>query len=308
MTDFDCVIIGGGPAGLSAGLNLVRLRRRVLIVDGNRPRHSATLVSHGYLTRDGSSPLELRKLGREEFERYETAEFHQAQVTAVTPHAAASDSGGELRVVARGIRGASDIDVTSRVVLLAHGLKETLPALPSVRAYYGTSLHSCVECDSFEKAAQPLALLGESDDLYERALLVSQVTDDLIVFTNGSAALDGHAESDLVRRGIQVEHRRVADVVGERGVMTGVQLADGEIVPRAGGFVRPQWSVPLDFCADLSLAQDSHGYVVVDAHSRTNVPGVYAAGDITPPGPQQLVIAAGSGARAAMSINRFLVG
>lgn len=305
MTDFDCVIVGGGPAGLSAGLNLVRMLRRVLILDSNRPRHSATLVSHGFLTRDGIPPLELRRLGREEFEGYERAEFHQALVTDIRPIEPGGGRPVEFQVLASGVRGAADRDVTTSTVLLAHGLTETLPALPSLRAYYGTSIHSCVECDSFEKADQPLALFCETEDVYERALVLSQVSGDLVVFSD---AVGGQAESDLLRRGVTVERRPVVDVVGDRGVMTGVQLADGTVIERSGGFVRPHWSVPLGFCEKLSIALDPHGFVQVRPDSQTTQIGVFAAGDVTSPGPEQLVVAAGSGARAALAINRFLVG
>jgi thioredoxin reductase len=311
---FDCVIIGAGPAGMSAGLNLVRARRRVLIIDSNRPRHSATLKSHGFLTRDGVSPLELRKTGRAEFEAYPSASFQQALVSNVT----ASDAPGapaeqirerpEYRVQASAIRGGGSVDVTASTVLIASGLSETLPALPSVRAYYGSSLHSCVECDGFEKSDEPLALIGESDDLAERALLISQWSSDLIVFTNGVGTVSEADEASLAARGIRVERRPIADVVGDRTGLTGVQLVDGEVVPRTGGFVRPLWETKLEYAASLQIPETADGWIEADADGRTAVPGIYAAGDVVPPGPHQLIVAAGEGARAAAVINRYLIG
>ncbi|MFB2584603.1 NAD(P)/FAD-dependent oxidoreductase [Herbiconiux liukaitaii] len=299
---YDVVIVGGGPAGLSAGLNLVRSRRRVLILDSNRPRHSATLVSHGFITRDGVSPLELRALGREEFAAYPTAEFHQGLVGSITR----TESG--FAVTSRGVRGSADRAVTASAIVLTSGLAETLPELPSIRAYYGTSLHSCIECDAFEKIDGALALIGTTDDLAERAVLISQLTDDLIVFTNASSAVTPAEEEALAGRGITVERRAIADVVGDRSGLTGVQLHDGTVVPRTGGFVRPLWSVPLDFAASLDLARDEEGHILVDDRGATSAPGVYAAGDITPPGSQQLIVAAGAGARVAAALNRHLLG
>lgn len=311
---YDVIVIGAGPAGLSAGLNLVRSRRRVLMLDSNRPRHSATLISHGFITRDGVSPIELRKLGREEFEAYPTAEFHQGLVGSITRITHTTDPGSEsadagFSVSARGVRGSADRDVTAPIVVLATGLAETLPPLPSIRAYYGTSLHSCIECDSFEKADGALALIGTTPDLAERALLISQITDDLIVFTNGSAdAVTPAEEAALGARGIRVERREIADVVGDRSGLTGVSLADGTVIERTGGFVRPLWSVPLGFGESLGVEVDADGHIVVDDRGATSVPGVYAAGDLTPPGSQQLIVAAGAGARVAAAVNRHLIG
>ena len=299
---YEVVVIGGGPAGLSAALNLARARRRVLVVDGNRPRHAATLLAHGFLTRDGVSPLELRRMGREEVDAYDNATVVFAQVNAV------SVEGDGFRVTARGVRGGSDVDVRADTVLIATGVTETMPAIPSIRAFYGTQLHSCIECDGFESAGQPLALIGETDDLAERALLLTQWTDDLIVFTNGVAPIGEDEERTLARLGVRVERRPIDDVVGEKGVMTGVRLADGTVVERAGGFLRPEWSPSLSFVDALDLDRDADGYLLTDADGRTSLPGVYAAGETSAPGPQQLIVAAGSGAVVAAAVNRDLIG
>jgi thioredoxin reductase len=305
---YDVVIIGAGPAGLAAGLNLVRARRRTLIIDSNRPRHSATLRSHGFITRDGVPPLELRRIGREEYEAYPAAEFHMGLVRSVEQHSVDDDTLVRFTVTTKGMRGEKNRAVTARTVLIATGLAETLPALPSIRAWYGTNLHSCIACDGYEEADRALALIGETDDLAEHALLISLWTDDLIVFTNGIGQVSDADEAALVARGIRVDRRPLADVVGERGAMTGIQVADGDFVPRDGGFVRPRYAAAATFAGSLSLATDATGLLVVDAQGRTSVPGLYAAGDTTPPGPEQLLVSAGEGARAAVAINRELLG
>ncbi|QNN63866.1 NAD(P)/FAD-dependent oxidoreductase [Leucobacter denitrificans] len=310
---YGVAILGGGPAGLSAGLQLVRANRRIAILDSNRPRHSATLQSHGFLTRDGASPLELRRLGREEFEEYPTARFAQSMVREVAPLtrdealSVGFPDGIGFRVRATGIRGSADVELVARRVLLAAGLTEELPALPMIRAYYGTALHSCVECDGFEKTDKPLALIGETNDLFARALLISRFSSDLIVFTNGAETVRPDQEQQLASIGIRVERRIIDDIVGERADMTGVRLADGEIIPRVGGFVRPRWHAPVEFLGDLEITRDSWGLVVVDERGETSIRGVYAAGDIVPPGPQQLIIAAGNGARVAARLNMDMI-
>jgi len=297
---YDVAVVGAGPAGLSAALNLVRARRRVLLIDSNRPRNSATLLSHGFLTRDGISPLELRKLGREEFLGYEGAEHRQTLATAIRT----TEGGFEIDCEFRGAASSA----TARVVLVSTGLHETLPDIGSLRAFYGTYVHSCIECDAWGKRDQPIAVIGEHPDLAERALLLSQWSDDIVAFTNGADIVTASEESRLASRGIRVERRRVAAIQGDREGMHGVELADGEVVARTAGFVRPTWSGALEYVAPTGAELDADGLLVVDDHGHTSVQGLYAAGESTAPGPQQLIVAAGSGARVAATINRDLVG
>ncbi len=327
----DVAVIGAGPAGLSAALNLVRAKRTVLLVDANRPRNAATLRSHGFLTRDGISPLELRKLGRTEVEGYPEATVVQSVVDRVAP--APDGAGWMVHGSWRGV----ELDARARTVVVATGLREEFPALPMLRAFYGTSMHSCVECDAYDKAGQPLAFVCETDDVVDRALLIATWTDDLIVYTNGVAPLDDAGRARLDAAGVRVDERPVADLEGDRTGMTGVRLADGHVEPRTGGFVRPTWHADLDWlqatvgaeAADASgfahggaagdadrdtpdappvLRRDPDGLLVVDRVGRTSVPGLYAVGDVTPPGPEQLIVAAGHGAATAAAVHRDLVG
>lgn len=295
----DVAVIGAGPAGLSAALNLVRARRTVLLVDANRPRNAATLRSHGFVTRDGVSPLELRKLGRVEVESYPEATVVQSVVDRVWHD-------GDRWTVHGSFRGA-ELLARARAVVVATGLREEFPALPSLRAFYGTSVHSCVECDGYEHAGQPLAFLCETDDVVDRALLVASWTDDLVVYTNGAPVLDARGRARLTAAGVAIDERPVADLEGGRDGLTGVRLADGDVRPHTGAFVRPRWHADLGWL-EAPVDRDAEGLLRVDRLGRTAVPRLYAVGDVTPPGPEQLVVAAGHGATTAAAVHRDLVG
>jgi len=305
--EVDVVIIGGGPAGLSAALNLARARASVIVVDAGRPRNAATLRSHGFLTRDGVSPLELRKLARAELAAYPAVRvLDRTLATAVLP--TDSEIGMRFIVALQGRSAGLPPAVAARSVLVATGIRETLPAIPSLRAYYGMTMFSCAACDAFELQDRPLALIGDTLDLADRARLIARWTDRLTVFTNGSDVIDTIEEAELAASGIAVERRPIDDLEGERGTVSAVRLTDGTRIGIEGGFVRPHWDPALDFLAPIDVDRDEDGHLVVDGSGRTTHAGIYAAGDAAAPGPQQLIVAAGQGARAAAVLVQDLIG
>lgn len=307
VTEVDVLIVGGGPAGLSAALNLGRARASVALVDASRPRNAATLRSHGFLTREGVSPIELRKLARAELAAYPAVRvFDRTRVSELQPRPQAGDHRFIASLDGRG--AAAPAAIAARSVLVATGLGETLPDIPSLRAFYGMTLFSCAACDAWELRDRPLALIGETDDLADRARLLSRWTDRLTVFTNGAPVLDPVEEAELAASSIAVERRRIEDLEGQRGEVSAVRLVGGDRVRIAGGFVRPRWHPHLDFIAGLDPERDADGHLVVDPSGRTTVAGVYAAGDAAAPGPQQLIVAAGQGARVAAVLVQDLVG
>ncbi|MDT0116340.1 NAD(P)/FAD-dependent oxidoreductase [Microbacterium sp. PRF11] len=299
----DVVVVGGGPAGLSAALNLARARTSVLLVDAGRPRNAATLRSHGYLTRDGIPPIELRKLGRAELEAYPNV-----RIVDRSPVARVTRDDDGFTVTLAGRAATTLPEVRARAVVLATGLRETLPEVPSLRAFYGITVFSCAACDGWDLQDRPLALIGETGDLAARARLLARWTSRLTVFTNGTPAIDAVDEAELAASGITVDRRRIDDLEGDRGHVTAVRLVDGDRVEIDGGFVRPLWDAALDFVAELSPDRDADGHLVTDRSGRTSVAGLYAAGDAASPGPQQLIVAAGQGARVAAVLVHDLVG
>ncbi len=230
---------------LSAALNLARSLARVLVVDADRPRNAATLVSHGFLTRDGIPPHELRRIAREELAAYPNVTIR----TRERVFELAADGSGFVAEVGR---RAPEATVRAHRVLLATGLRETLPEVPNLRGFYGVSLFSCAACDAWELQGRPLALIGETPDLAARARLIARWTTRLTVFTNGSDAVDTTEEAELAAAGIAVERSPIAELHGERGALTAISLADGSQHAVEGGFVRPEWETDLSFLPALA--------------------------------------------------------
>ncbi|AXL13422.1 NAD(P)/FAD-dependent oxidoreductase [Microbacterium foliorum] len=311
MTDtdaYDALVIGGGPAGLSAALNLGRSLMRVLLVDADRPRNAATLNSHGFLTRDGVPPHELRRIAREELTAYPNIEVRtRVRVLSLERSDGTADAGAARFTASVGRTQPAQV-VTARSVVLATGLRETLPEAPNLRGFYGISLFSCAACDAWEMRGRRLALIGTTDDLTDRARLISRWTDHLTVFTLGADTVTVAQEAELAAAGVAVARHPITELVGDRGRIEAIRLEDGSEVAIDGGFVRPQWETDLSFLRGFAPSVDHDGHLVTDRSGRTDIPGLYAAGDAAIPGPQQLIVAAGAGARVASVLVQDAVG
>ncbi|MFC3687166.1 NAD(P)/FAD-dependent oxidoreductase [Aquipuribacter hungaricus] len=306
---YDVVVVGGGAAGLSAGLTLARARRSVLVVDGGRPRNAPAAGVHGFLTRDGMPPAELAALGTAEVRGY-GGEVVEGQVDRLEHDPAAEGTGrpGFVVTTADGAR------VTARRLVVATGLVDGLPDVAGVAQRWGRDVLHCPYCHGYEVRDQALGIVAGGPLAVHQALLFRQWSEDVVLFLH-TAALPTEEESEqLAARGVRVVEGRVASLVVADDRVTGVRLASGEVVARDAVVVGPRMTARADLLAGLGLVPEDlvmrdvvvGSVVPADPTGATAVPGVYLAGNVSDMR-AQVVHAAAAGVMVGATVNADLV-
>lgn len=291
--DWDCIVVGGGAAGLSAALVLGRARQRTLVVDAgeqsNRPAHGIG----GLLGQDGRPPDAFYAAGREELATYPSVELRSGEVVG-----GECRDGGVVLDLAGGGREAT------RRVLLATGMDYRRPALPGIEERWGRSVFHCPFCHGWEVRDRPLGVLDRGATGAQRALLLRVWSDDVTLYADGPAELDPGDSARLRAAGVDVDERPVAGLRGPGDTLTAVAFEDGT-ERRCGGLLVPVILHQRSELADqLGAVLTSVGPVVanaveVDESFHSSVPGVSAAGDVSGRMPSVAnAIAAGSSAAA----------
>lgn len=289
---YDVVIVGGGPAGLSAALMFGRGRKNVLLCDSGPPRNAAAEHMHSFVTRDGIPPAEFRRIGREQLRPYASVEVRDARIEAI------ERQGGLFAV-----RVASETVLTRRV-LLCTGLVDEVPQTPGFRDLWGRSLFACPYCHGWEVRDRAFGYLVPSAQWLEWALFLKGWSKDVIAFTDGAFPVPAEAREKFERARVRIEERRVIGLRSHGEGLAAVQLEGGAEVAREFLFVHPpQRQTAL--VASLGLALDELGFVRIDAQHETSVKGIHAAGDLTTR-MQGALFAANAGAVAAAMLNHAL--
>jgi len=289
----DVVVVGGGPAGLSAALLLGRCRRRVLVCDAGRPRNAAAGALHGYLTRDGVRPCELLRLGREELRPY-GIELRQVTVNDVVQ----APDGFEVHLET-GER------LATRTVLLATGVRDHLPDIPGLDECYGLSVHHCPYCDGWETRGRSLAVIGQGAGGTSLALSLKTWSERVVLCTNGRSRISGKHREQLAAHGIPIAAGRIARVDHASGRVRALVMDRGESVACEAVFFAGGQRQQSDLPRRLGCELTGKGTVKTDRLGQTCVRGLYVVGDASRD-VQFVIVAASEGAKAAVAINKLL--
>ena len=288
----EILIVGAGPAGLSAALVLGRCRRRVLVCDTNQPRNAAAAEVHGYLGVQGASPSELREIGRRQISAHPNVQLREIEVMDLVR----SDQG----FVAR-LRGGTE--VRAQKVLLASGVDDEVPSLPGLSPLWGRVVFPCPYCDGWEFQGQKLGALAIGCDGSALTRALTTWSADVALFT--TERLEPSMERAFDARGVKIYRQRVLAVEAHEAGLSLI-LEGAEPVHRGALFVAGPQKQQSSRLARLGCSFTDSGLVECGTHQSTGVPGLFVAGDAAA-NIQFAIIAAAEGATAAFAINRELL-
>ena len=294
---YDCIVIGAGPAGLSASLFLARYLRRTLTFHHNSPRNEYAHGIHGFLGHHGIRPNELLARGRDE------VTSHGGLIIEACVNTVEQVSSERFRVSV----GTEPRAFEARRLLLATGLRDLTPDCPGFREFYGSSVHHCPDCDGYEVKDKRVAVLVRGNNPVAFTTNLLTWTRHLTLLTDQSELSD-HDRARLARLDVPVRTEAVAALEGDKstGQLQRVLFGDGEPLECDALFFNLGTELATNFHESLGCRLDPEcGLVWVDQTRQTSVEGVYAAGDITP-NSQLAVVAAAEGAMAAIHIHRSL--
>ena len=290
---YDVVIVGGGPGGLSAALALGRARKRVLVCDSGPRRNAAAEHIHNFLTRDGTTPDELRRVGRHQLTTYPNVEVRDVRVESIS-----------------GARGAFHVALTSgtveaRRILLCTGMIDEMLPIDGFRELWGHAIFQCPYCHGWEVQDRRwgyLARAADASHLLPFALQARGWTRDLVVFTGGALDISDETRARLEAARIRIETAPLSRLIARERRLEAVELEGGTRVPCEALFAHPPQQ-QVELIRALGVALDDDGYVRIDPMKReTSVPGIYAAGDLTTR-MQGAILAASLGTQTAAMIN-----
>ena len=291
----DCIVIGAGPAGLTAAIYLARFRRHFVVIDGGNSRASWIPVSHNHAGfPDGIAGPELLSRMAQQARRYGAA------IQAGTVETLTRDNAGAFNATIDGQT------LRAQTVLLATGVVDEHPILPDLRSAVRNGLiRYCGICDGYEVRGRNIGVMGRGEGGIGEALFLRTYTSDITLLSlDQPLQLGSEHRQKLQGAGIRIVESTVNNVKTEQdqvavGTAGGMTYRFDHLYADLGDTVRS------DFARSLGAELVSGGCIVTDAHQHTTVDGLFAAGDVIV-GLNQMSVAMGHAAVAATAIHNRL--
>lgn len=287
---YDVIIVGGGPAGLSAAMLLGRSRRKVVVFDSGEPRNRWSDSMNGFLTNDGINPAEFIQRGRAEMEKYGVEMVYKVVATAT---------------YSKGSYIVNDIDgkmYESRKMLLATGLKDDVPEIEGIEPLYGKSVHHCQYCDGWESRDKAIAVYGLERHGIGQAMAMKTWSHNITLYTNGTDMLRRIDHELLKKNEIKVCTEAIERLEGADGKLTHIVLKNGERREQQAMFFSTGSKQQSDIGEQLGCEFTSKGVIKTKRLQQSNIPGLFVAGDAARD-MQLVIVAAAEGAKAGVAIN-----
>lgn len=315
----DVLVVGGGPAGLSAATWVGRYQRSTLLVDAGRQRNLAAREIHGMLGTGPTTPAEFYADIDEGLREYPTVhrldglvtdvirQDHDRFVARIAPLTRTGD--GDRDTHGAWDEGQGHVTVTAKRIILATGVRDRLPEVAGITEHYGVDVHHCPACDGLTAAGQRIIVLGVGGHVPAYASELLDWASEVVIITESDS--DPHFGDDqraaCAEHGIEVVDGVARELVGEPGALEGVRLADGRVIEGSTVFFSYAHHPTNELATSLGCETDDEGGLIVNAMYLSSVDGVYAAGDIVS-GLQLVPIAVGTGAAAGVACATSLRG
>lgn len=269
-TQFDVIIVGGSYSGLSAAMALGRALRKVLVIDSGNPCNKQTPHSHNFLTNDGKTPKEIASLAKQQVRHYGTVRFLDGFARVGTK----TNKGFTIQTEAGEL-------FTSRKLIFATGIKDSMPPIPGFAESWGISVLHCPYCHGYEVRNQTTGILADGDTGVELSSLISNWTKDLTLYTNGPSSLSDQQRAKLEKHTIGIVEKAIDRLDHSEGYISNIIFKNGSKAPAKAIYARLPFVQHSSIPQELGCELTQDGFIKIDPAQRTSVQGLYACGDNT---------------------------
>lgn len=284
---FDCIVVGGGPAGLASALTLGRALKKTLVIDNDNARNKVTQKSHAFLTQDGVTPEELRTKAQYDVDQYDDVSRVNDTVLNI------------IKENNHFIVETKEETYTAKKVMICTGLRETLPEIKGLKESYGKSVFYCPWCDGYELRNKPLLVSVKPELVKHMAILLSNWSDDIVFSSHDYSTLTEEDKVFMDSKNIRLIKSEVSEFVHDKGNITEVVFENGERLSRSGAIIGVNWDTEFEFLSTLNIEREENGKIKIDKLGESSVPGLFVAGEAKDFMASQLIDAASNGNQVA---------